>query len=1130
MTLHLASQSSAMHRVGRRRQRGGRILAATLSVVAVGAISMLLVASCWAEEPATTEPAPVEVAPPEGEPTPPTEPPATPPSDPEPATPSAEPQPPAPSEDPPATPGENSDAANPAADGLTWLPSLDQAIKQASESRQPILVRVGADWCGWCAKLEQEIAKPAVQKLLKNVVMAYVDVDRSDDARTLGVSAVPALKLLSSTGRPIDSRDGFLPETELLHWLQSHLQQQDAEPVAELIDGEDGEPNEDDINKLIKNLSQRDPLRREAAVRRLVSLRGAVANAVVAQLKSAKLSARLAALEILQEWRAPLDELDPWLPETLTPERTAALATWAADELGAGAATEPELSSAELATLADELARYVDASEAEAESMRERLARRGRKLLPEIESRLQLADTDGRRQRLAWLRLRLLASEHLAVTWPQGLAQLASADSTTRHKGAAELANHVTSADDRLLLALFSDPDQMVRELSLRALRQLQGEAASTALTQLLADPEPNVRAAVLKELAGTLETKLVDAVVDYLPQERDADLLVHAVRLLRGKSQTSAVRGLTSLLSHDDWRVRAEAADALGETLPNISESTELQADAYTALVRSLDDSDGFVVSKALAALQSGQLVDVAVEPLANAAVRHPDLAPQIVEVLASSQLHERALPHLRKFAAHERAEIRAAAIAALIAVAPDGIEEELKRALEDADPRVRTTAARGLFGQLTSNWFGELTQRMPQGTVDEYEQRLSELYEGKRRPDWITAALPKFEAMTAAEAPDERLQGALVLVAFGKLERGLEVLKQLVRGDQKRLPEVAAAIQWLPQAQREDLFKFLDEQVPRGEQAVALGRVVAQVPGEQSRQWVWQLLGRDDLDDTSAMYLWYSLQQVYSNDNTFATPTLKEETSVSEIREQAGLPPDRRRIAALALLLRLDAAATAELASAWMADVGASAELRRQALILYLHTAKRSEARQVVAAALASDDEARRELALRWLALGASQLLPDDQQTGFLPMALQMHGVPTQTGENTHDPRAALTKIDPALIQGLTGDTHPPVVRALANYLLVLLDQPAALQPLLALGDDPFGKTDTWRQLAYRAIAAADNDQHNDLLTGFYEHFRAQNADLRDFYWTIRTMTAPDILQLRGRIRKEVGMDNLR
>ena len=403
MTLSLTSRLTAsrlntIDRAERRQRPAARTSATMRCVVAASAMSILFASTCWADEPTAeptqpaaepTQPAAVESAPPDVQPAASTEPPATPPTEPAPTTPPVEPQPSAPPEAPPDNPSESSETSNAAADGLSWLPSLDGAIKQASESGQPILVRVGADWCGWCAKLEQEIAKPSLQKLLKNVVLAYVDVDRSDDARTLGVSAVPALKLLSSSGRPIDSRDGFLPEAELLDWLQSHLQEQDAESATGLVDNEDGEPNEDNINKLIKALSQRDPLRREAAVRRLVSLRGAVADAVLAQLKSAKLSARLAALEILQEWRAPLDGLDPWLPETLTPERTVALTTWAANELGAGAAAEVALSPAELATLADELSRYVDASEAEAESMRERLARRGRRLLPEIESRLQ---------------------------------------------------------------------------------------------------------------------------------------------------------------------------------------------------------------------------------------------------------------------------------------------------------------------------------------------------------------------------------------------------------------------------------------------------------------------------------------------------------------------------------------------------------------------------------------------------------------------------------------------------------------------------------------------------------------------------------------------------------------------
>jgi hypothetical protein len=33
-----------------------------------------------------------------------------------------------------------------------------------------------------------------------------------------------------------------------------------------------------------------------------------------------------------------------------------------------------------------------------------------------------------------------------------------------------------------------------------------------------------------------------------------------------------------------------------------------------------------------------------------------------------------------------------------------------------------------------------------------------------------------------------------------------------------------------------------------------------------------------------------------------------------------------------------------------------------------------------------------------------------------------------------------------------------------------------------------------------------------------------------IREFYWTIRSMTGPSVLQLRKRIRDEVGMERLR
>ena len=36
--------------------------------------------------------------------------------------------------------------------------------------------------------------------------------------------------------------------------------------------------------------------------------------------------------------------------------------------------------------------------------------------------------------------------------------------------------------------------------------------------------------------------------------------------------------------------------------------------------------------------------------------------------------------------------------------------------------------------------------------------------------------------------------------------------------------------------------------------------------------------------------------------------------------------------------------------------------------------------------------------------------------------------------------------------------------------------------------------------------------------------------SLDLKDFYWTIRGMKGPEILEFRKRIRDEIGLQNLR
>jgi HEAT repeat protein len=189
-----------------------------------------------------------------------------------------------------------------------------------------------------------------------------------------------------------------------------------------------------------------------------------------------------------------------------------------------------------------------------------------------------------------------------------------------------ELAARVTAGDEALLLELFSNPDPLVRETRLRALKDTTGPAATAALTRLLSDPEPNVRAAVLKQLAEQPVPGMVGKVVEFVRREKDPDLLVHAVRALRGNLTAPAIRCLLDLLGHDTWQVRAEAAESLSkfQAQQGNERSEGLKADIYVAMVKLLDDPDIFVISRAIPVVGGFDLA-VAVEPLVGVVANTP-------------------------------------------------------------------------------------------------------------------------------------------------------------------------------------------------------------------------------------------------------------------------------------------------------------------------------------------------------------------------------------------------------------------------------------------------------------------------------------------------------------------------
>ena len=234
----------------------------------------------------------------------------------------------APRPEPVAAPVENptTEPAGP----VTWHKDLESALQDARERKAPILVRVGAEWCGWCRRLDREILKPEVQQALARFVLVELDADQDqEDVQRLNVGPIPALRVLDAGGSAVRSHDGYLAAKPLVGWLRRAADPLSADDAAAAI-ADLPELTPESLPQLIKLLGHRDPELREEASRRLTAKQGLSAAAVVTAFRQGNLATRLSALEILANWKAPVADLDPWDPNTLTePRLLAELESWA---------------------------------------------------------------------------------------------------------------------------------------------------------------------------------------------------------------------------------------------------------------------------------------------------------------------------------------------------------------------------------------------------------------------------------------------------------------------------------------------------------------------------------------------------------------------------------------------------------------------------------------------------------------------------------------------------------------------------------------------------------------------------------------------------------------------------------
>lgn len=488
-----------------------------------------------------------------------------------------------------------------------WITDFEIGLKRSQLRNVPLLVVLGAEWCGWCKKLEEDLDKEEASGIWEDWVIVKIDVDHSPEvASKLEANALPALRVLGIRGDVVGTMEGYVPLAELESWLEE--QHEKADPILQQVLYGTSKPTNAQLDELIAFLSHRTPAIRTAAIDRLAKHPHVSLDALTRIMRSGKLAERLSAIEILERLGAPLASYDPWDGEPMGEAQITALLEWArafSEERRSG--EESNSPSIELPADIDKtLSRYLEVDDNAAISMLANLSRFGNALMPNVDQRMSLnGDLPPQAtQRLRLLAYMLTASPKLRLSQPGLLAALARSDASSRHQAANTLFSEAEQIDLPLVDYLSRDDDPLIREFAVRKIASLSALNEEN-VKRLLGDSSLAVRTGVLAGLAENATGSMTTILCEYLQRETNEDLLVYGAKCLgeQNVADESVINTLVSLLLNDSWRVRAATLDAAYNTVKPKgygSNKQKVSSSLSLAIVKCLEDKDTFVSNRA--------------------------------------------------------------------------------------------------------------------------------------------------------------------------------------------------------------------------------------------------------------------------------------------------------------------------------------------------------------------------------------------------------------------------------------------------------------------------------------------------------------------------------------------------
>lgn len=213
---------------------------------------------------------------------------------------------------------------------LPLLHDYDEAVEKGVKLDRPILVILGAEWCGPCKQLEKELEQPIAESIFQKWVVVKVDIDEEVAlSKEWQVNAVPSFRILGMEQEVAASNEGFGGLKKLQTWLAENFDA--ANPITQRLLRDDKPVDAKLVVELIAMLRDRRPDKRKLISVKLARNKGLAAGPILDVLSAGNLSQKIAALEILEKWSAPIAGLDPWEPDTISVERLAMLRDWIRD-------------------------------------------------------------------------------------------------------------------------------------------------------------------------------------------------------------------------------------------------------------------------------------------------------------------------------------------------------------------------------------------------------------------------------------------------------------------------------------------------------------------------------------------------------------------------------------------------------------------------------------------------------------------------------------------------------------------------------------------------------------------------------------------------------------------------------